>query len=124
LFRTTGVAAEGNGGKGIPAFGTEAEEAALWGSHELDDALLGQFGPVEEGVLPPPRPRTAPIAIPFDADVLRRIRALAQRKHKGYQTLLKEFVVERLYGEEKQEGILPQNGTQAASIQTGRERRA
>jgi hypothetical protein len=27
-------------------------------------------------------------------------------KNKGYQTLLKEFVVERLYEEEKREGIL------------------
>ena len=27
-------------------------------------------------------------------------------RHKGYQTLLKEFVMERLYEEEKREGLL------------------
>jgi hypothetical protein len=32
---------------------------------------------------------------------------LAAKKHKGYQTLLKEFVVERRYEEEKREGLLP-----------------
>lgn len=96
--------------EGIPAFGSEAEEAAFWDSHELDDKLLEQFGPVDDGILPPPRQRTTPVAIRFDADVLRRVRALAQRKHKGYQTLLKEFVIERLYEEEKREGILPPRG--------------
>ena len=31
---------------------------------------------------------------------------LAARRNTGYQTLLKEFVVERLYEEEKREGII------------------
>ena len=31
---------------------------------------------------------------------------MAESKHKGYQTLLKEFVSERLYEEEKREKIL------------------
>ena len=60
------------------------------------------------------RPHTAastdsPVAIRFDADTLARLKAVAEKKHKGYQTLLKEFVAERLYEEEKREGILPAN---------------
>ena len=31
---------------------------------------------------------------------------LARKRHKGYQTLLNEFVIERLYEEEKREGLL------------------
>jgi hypothetical protein len=31
---------------------------------------------------------------------------MAKLKHKGYQTMLKEFVLERLYEEEKREGLL------------------
>jgi hypothetical protein len=31
---------------------------------------------------------------------------VAKSKNKGYQTLLKEFVVERLYEEENREGII------------------
>jgi len=50
--------------------------------------------------------RTHPVAIRFDDSTLDRVRALARRRHKGYQTLLKEFVVERLYEEEKREGMV------------------
>lgn len=50
--------------------------------------------------------RTKPIAVRFDEFTLKRLRELAQRRNTGYQTLLKEFVVERLYEEEKREGII------------------
>ena len=46
------------------------------------------------------------MAIGFDPDVLKRLQALAKKKGKGYQTLLKEFVLERLYEEEKREGLV------------------
>lgn len=52
------------------------------------------------------RPRTRSVVIRFDDSTLRRMKALALRRHKGYQTLLKEFVVERLYDEEKREGLV------------------
>ena len=51
--------------------------------------------------------RTTPIAIRFDQFTLQRLRALAAARNTGYQTLLKEFVIERLYEEEKREGIIP-----------------
>jgi hypothetical protein len=50
--------------------------------------------------------RTTPIAIRFDQFTLGRLKALAAARNTGYQTLLKEFVVERLYEEEKREGII------------------
>jgi hypothetical protein len=50
--------------------------------------------------------RTTPIAIRFDQFTLKRLRALAALRNTGYQTLLKEFVVERLYEEEKRVGII------------------
>jgi predicted DNA binding CopG/RHH family protein len=50
--------------------------------------------------------RTTPIAVRFDEFTLKRLRALASSRNTGYQTLLKEFVVERLYEEEKREGII------------------
>ena len=98
----------------VPQFASEAEEHTFWSTHELGPALLAQMGSPEPDSVPPPRPRadsadqprTRPIAIRLDRDVLRRLRALAARKGKGYQTLLKEFVLERLYEEEKREGLL------------------
>jgi hypothetical protein len=90
----------------IPAFHTEAEEQAFWATHTLSDRMLDQAEPIPEEDLPPVRERTSPIPIRFDLDVLRRLRVLATRKHTGYQTLLKQFVVERLYEEEKREGLV------------------
>jgi predicted DNA binding CopG/RHH family protein len=50
--------------------------------------------------------RTTPIAIRLDQFTLTRLKALAAARNTGYQTLLKEFLVERLYEEEKREGII------------------
>lgn len=97
---------EVNSPEEIPEFESEKEEAEFWSTHSFGEGLLEKMGPVPEGVLPPPRPRTKPIAIRFDEDMLRRLKALANSKHKGYQTMLKEFVLERLYEEEKREGLI------------------
>ncbi len=50
--------------------------------------------------------RTTPIAVRLDQFTLRRLKTLAALRNTGYQTLLKEFLVERLYEEEKREGII------------------
>ena len=90
----------------MPHFATEQEEAEYWATHSLSDDLWDTLpAPVPEW-LPPARPRTSPVSIRFDADAMARLKALAKKKHKGYQTLLKEFVLERLYEEEKREGLV------------------
>lgn len=53
-----------------------------------------------------PRPRTRPINVRFDDFTLGRLKDMAGRRNVGYQTLLKDFVVERLYQEELREGVL------------------
>lgn len=90
----------------IPENMTEAEEAEFWSTHAMSKEFIDNAEPVPEGMLPPPRPRTRPISLRLDDDVLTRLKDVARKKHKGYQTLLKEFVVERLYEEEKREGVL------------------
>ena len=90
----------------VPTFTSEPQESRYWASHVLGEALLRKMRAAPKGLLPPPRPRTRPVAVRFDDSTLGRIRALAARRHKGYQTLLKEFVSERLYEEEKREGIV------------------
>ncbi|MFA5787647.1 MAG: CopG family antitoxin [Actinomycetota bacterium] len=90
----------------VPSFASEAEESAFWASHELSNDLLAAMKPDADRKLLAPRPRTRPIAVRFDEMTLRRVKALAARRGTGYQTLLKEFVVERLYEEEKREGIV------------------
>jgi hypothetical protein len=98
----------------IPTFRDERAEADFWATHDLAGALLEEMQPVPpegDDDLPPARStstysRTRPISVRLDEDFLKRIKALAARKHKGYQSLLKEFLVERLYEEEKREGLI------------------
>ena len=90
----------------IPAFAEEAEEHAFWATHELAPDVWKRAEPLEPDELPAPRSTTRPVAIRFDEHTLARIKTLAQRRHKGYQTLLKEFVTERLYEEEKRDGLI------------------
>ena len=95
----------------IPEFASEAEEAKFWDTHALSEKYIEAHPPVELDWLPPPRLESTSVAIRFDRHTLERLKALALRKHKRYQTLLKEFVTERLYEEEKREGLVG-GGTQ------------
>ena len=90
----------------IPSFSSESEESAFWATHEIADDLWERLPAPPEEELPLPRPRTRPVGIRFDEHTLRRIKALAARRHKGYQTLLREFITERLYEEEQREGLV------------------
>jgi hypothetical protein len=89
----------------VPKFSSEQEEAEFWNTHALGEELLVE-DPVGDPRLAPPRPRTTPISFRFDERTVARLKALARRRHTGYQTLAKEFVLERLYEEEKREGII------------------
>ena len=93
----------------VPAFTDEAQEAAFWDTHTISEALADKMHSVPRdggGILPPARPRTKPIPIRFDDTTLARLKALAARRNRGYQTIVREFIAERLYEEEKREGIL------------------
>jgi hypothetical protein len=99
----------------IPKFKSEREEADFWVNHELSEELWSKAEPMPDGILPPARPRTRPVAIRFDESTLGRLKRLSAHLHKGYQSLLKEFVVERLYEEEKREGFILAAGTRDVS---------
>jgi hypothetical protein len=78
-------------------FGLDPEE--FWRREARRDKILKM-----QEVLRPSR--TTPVAVRFDRFTLKRLKTLAALHNKGYQTLLKEFVIERLYEEEKRAGIL------------------
>ena len=93
----------------IPQFASEADEADFWSTHTLSHAMLDQFQPLREdggGILPAARKSTSAVSVRLEHDVLYRLRRLAARKRIGYQTLLKRFVTERLYEEEKRDGLV------------------
>lgn len=90
----------------IPTFTSEQEEVRYWSEHEASDELLSDMGPVAEDVLPPPRTPARPVSVRFEAQLLDRLRNLASLRGIRYQTLLKQFVLERLYEEEQREGLV------------------
>jgi hypothetical protein len=89
----------------VPELKTEAEARAFWDTHEVTAEYLERAGPVPDSELPPVRESSRLISLRLSRDLEARLKALARRKGKAYQTLLKEFVLERLYEEEKREGL-------------------
>jgi hypothetical protein len=106
----------------IPAFADEDAERAWWRTHRLAPELLEHMQPVPEAGdddLPiPARPRSAGqlLSVRLETDTLRRLRALAAKKGTKYQTLLKQFVVERLYEEEQREGLVAPQAPAPATV--------
>ena len=95
----------------VPSFASEKEEQARWDEHNVSGELLETFGPAPEGTLPPPReksvvrPREAPVSVRMEVDLVIRLKELAAIKGTGYQALLRQFVADRVYEEEKREGV-------------------
>jgi hypothetical protein len=89
----------------IPAGLGDEERMAFLEEHGVSEYFLESLEEVSEEERP--RPRTKPVNIRFDSFTLSRLKALAELRNVGYQTLLKEFVTERLYEEERRQGVLP-----------------
>ena len=83
----------------IPAGLSDEERIAFLEEHGVSEYFLENVEEASEEERP--RPRTKPINVRFDDFTLGRLKALASSRNVGYQTLLKTFVQERLYEEEK-----------------------
>lgn len=95
----------------IPDFASDEEAAEFWDTHAPGPHFFDNMPMERDPRLPPPRRAARPVSIRIDPDTLARLKAVAERKQKGYQTLLKEFVTERLYEEEKRLGIVGEDAT-------------
>lgn len=89
----------------IPAGLSDEERMAFLEEHGVSEYFLENVEEASEEERP--RPRTKPINIRFDDFTLGRLKALADSRNVGYQTLLKTFVQERLYEEEKRSWTPP-----------------
>jgi hypothetical protein len=106
----------------IPDFATEEEFAAFWQTHSLGPDLIEEgkndpevqaFAARLRGGAERPTPRqprqpkaTVMTSLRLDADVEARLKHVAALKQVPYQTLLKRFIDERLYEEEKRLGVV------------------
>jgi hypothetical protein len=89
----------------LPAFPSEDEEDRFWATHGLGETLLDQMRPIgDDEDLPAARQRD--VVVHLDADTVRRLRALADARHESYEQLINDFLVERLYEEEKRAGLV------------------
>jgi predicted DNA binding CopG/RHH family protein len=96
-----------NDPKEVPTGLSDEEQIEFWESHGVSEEFLAKTEQVPEEERPRPRPRTKPVSVRLDDHTIERLKTLADMRGIGYQTLLKEFVTERLYEEEKREGIVP-----------------
>ncbi|WP_314001273.1 CopG family antitoxin [uncultured Paenibacillus sp.] len=83
----------------IPANMKDEEAAEFWAGHTMSEELLEAS--MTEDDLPRRSGRTKTISIRLEHDLLERIQEIAAKKHMGYQTLMKQFLIERVYEEEK-----------------------
>lgn len=91
----------------IPYGMTEAEVHEFWSTHSVGPGLLAEPLPDDGFVDPPTRPvRSRAISLRLGTDLDARIQRLAERKGTPYQTLMKEFLLERTYEEEKRLGLV------------------
>ncbi len=92
----------------VPEFQNEVEERAFWTTHILSDELINTFSDERPSHLPTPRKRTmySSVNLPIEVDTLNRLKIIAKHKDINYKVLIKSFLAERLYEEEKRLHLL------------------
>jgi len=74
----------------IPAFDDEEAEARFWETHELDARLMA--GSIHE----PDSRESTTITLRFDPRMLSRIKRIARSRFLNYQSMMKQWLAERL----------------------------
>ena len=74
----------------IPRFETEEEEAAFWADARLDPRLMSG------SVLKADTRESTTITLRFDPRMLARIKRLARSRYLNYQSMIKQWLSERL----------------------------
>lgn len=74
----------------IPEFEEEEEEARFWEEHELDGRLMA--GSIHE----PDSRESTTITLRFDPRLLSRIKRMARGRFLNYQSMMKQWLSERL----------------------------
>ena len=77
----------------IPAFETEEDEAAFWSQHQIDARLMNA------ALHRPDVRESTTITLRFDPRMLARIKRLARSRYLNYQSMIKQWLSERLENE-------------------------
>lgn len=79
----------------IPHFEDEKEEAAFWLDHQVDSRLMSQ------SILKSDVRESTTITLRFDPRMLARIKRMARTRFLNYQSMMKQWLSERLEQELK-----------------------
>lgn len=77
----------------IPSFEDEEEEANFWLEHDLDGRLMA--GSIHQ----PDSRESTTITLRFDPRMLSRIKRIARSRFLNYQSMMKQWLAERLEDE-------------------------
>ncbi len=83
--------------KEIPIFKTEDEERKFWSNH--DSAEYIDWDQAKVGLFPNLKPSLKTISIRLPENMIYKLKMLANKKDIPYQTLLKQFLSDRLVSE-------------------------
>ena len=81
----------------IPSFADEEAEADFWQQHELSPKLMAN------SVHKPDSRESTTITLRFDPRMLARIKRLARSRYLNYQSMMKQWLAERI--EEEQDNL-------------------
>lgn len=79
----------------VPPFDTEEEECKFWAGHQLDARLM------QMSVHRPDVRESTTITLRFDPRMLSRIKRIARRRYLNYQSMIKQWLSERMEQEMK-----------------------
>ena len=82
----------------IPAFSCEHDEARYWFSHRLDAKLI------ERSIAGADQSESTTITLRIDPRMLSRIKRLARSRYLNYQSMMKQWISERMETELRERG--------------------
>lgn len=81
--------------KEVPRFDTEKQEGKFWSAHQLDARLM------QMSMHRPDVRESTTITLRFDPRMLSRIKRIARRRFLNYQSMMKQWLSERMEQELK-----------------------
>ncbi|MEM7386032.1 MAG: CopG family antitoxin [Verrucomicrobiota bacterium] len=79
----------------IPDFDSDKEESEFWAEHEMDPRLMNS------SVHRPDTRESTTITLRFDPRMLARIKRIARSRYLNYQSMMKQWLSERMEDEQK-----------------------
>ena len=76
--------------KEVPAFDSDEAEGHFWSSHQIDGRLM------QMSMHRPDVRESTTITLRFDPRMLSRIKRIARRRYLNYQSMIKQWLSERL----------------------------